>query len=83
MSSDSQPKQYGLKESEQHMLAALQQQYNASMSLFLSFVAIERMAYNVTENTSFHVDGATLTITEHVPEADAPSVAVAGEEPKK
>lgn len=75
-------KQFGLKDVEQRYLQALQAQYAQAQSLFLSFISMERLAYNVTENTEFRVDGATLTIVEHPAQA-APSVSVSGDEPVK
>lgn len=69
-------KQFGLKPSEARMLMAIEQQFMQSLSLFLSFVAIERLAYNVTEKTQFRTDGDKLFIHEQEPEQpEAPSVA--------
>jgi hypothetical protein len=73
-------KQYGLKDVEQRYLQALQAQYAQAQSLYLSFISMERLAYNVTENTEFRVDGPNLTIIEHTAQ-DTPSVSVSGEEP--
>ena len=71
-------KQFGLKPSEQRMLMALEQQFMQSLSLFLSFIAIERLAYNVTEKTQFRTEGDKLFIHEQEPkQPEAPSVATA------
>ncbi len=77
---DSKPevKQFGLKQSEQRMLLAIEQQFMQNLSLFLSFIAIERLAYNVTENTQFRTEGDKLFIHEQESQQpEAPSVATA------
>ncbi len=71
-------KQFGLKPSEARMLMALEQQFMQSLGLFLSFIAIERLAYNVTEKTQFRTEGDKLFIHEQEPQQpEAPSVATA------
>lgn len=57
-------KQFGLKPIEIQMLNVFQQQYNNTLSNFLSFIAMERLAYQVTERTQFRVEGNTLYISE-------------------
>lgn len=59
-----QEKQFSLKESEVRMLMGIEELKNQQLSLFLSFIAMERMAYNVTLNTRFRVDNNTLFIAE-------------------
>lgn len=73
--SDKQPgeKMYGLKPIEEQMLQVMQQQHNVLISNFLSFIALERLAYQVTEQTRFRVEDGTLYISENTPEP-APEV---------
>lgn len=73
MNSEPEEKQFGLKPIEQRMLLVLQEQYFGVLSNFLSFVAVERLAYNVTENTKFRVEGDKLYIHDAEPEK-APEV---------
>jgi hypothetical protein len=57
-------KQYGLKPIELKLLSTLQDTYYTNLSNLLSFVAIERLAYAVTEQTRFRVEDGHLFITE-------------------
>lgn len=72
---DKQPqeKQFSLKESELRMLMGIEELKNQQLSLFLSFIAMERMAYNVTLNTRFHVENNTIYIAEVEPEKPQPA----------
>lgn len=69
------PKQFNLKPIETQLLSATQAQFQTLVSNVLSFIAIERLAYTVTENTQFAVsqDFTTVSISEREPEA-APEV---------
>lgn len=69
---DKQPdeKQFSLKGTEQQMLKVLQDQYFTHLSNFLSFLSIERLAYTVTPNTKFRIEGNTLFISEDAAAAD-------------
>ncbi len=73
-------KEFGLKQSEASMLQAFQQLNNNYISLLLSFVANERLAQPVTQDTRFHVEGNKLFIWEE-PAAEQPSVAMPGDTP--
>lgn len=57
-------KQFGLKSIESQMLQVLQDQYFNTLSNFLSFIALERLAYHVTPNTRFRWDIDKLYIWE-------------------
>jgi len=61
-------KQYSLKEIELRVIANINSRANAEMLDFLSFVSLERLAYDVTEHTQFSVQDGKLLITEVVPE---------------
>lgn len=76
MDNEPEEKQFGLKPIEQRMLLVLQEQYFGVLSNFLSFIAVERLAYNVTENTKFRVEGDKIYIHDAAPE-QAPEVATA------
>jgi hypothetical protein len=54
-SSEPQEKMFSLKEIEMRSLRNIQQRNNDSLLDFLSFVALERLAYDVTKNTRFRV----------------------------
>lgn len=73
-------KEYGLKDVEVRSLMGIQQLYHQSLGLFLSFVAIERLAYPVTERTKYFSEGNRLFIWEHEEPKEAPKdgVSVAG-----
>jgi len=57
-------KHYDLKPIELQMLKVLQDQYYNTLSNYLSFVAIERLAYPVTANTKYEINDGRLSITE-------------------
>ncbi len=67
-------KQFSLKDSEVRMLMGIEELKNQQLSLFLSFIAMERMAYNVSMNTRFRVEGNTMFISEIEPEQPASGV---------
>lgn len=60
-------KQFSLKPIELQMCNVLQSQYFTTLSNFLSFLALERLAYPVTEHTKFKIEGDTIFITEEEP----------------
>lgn len=62
-------KTFSLKEIESQMLNVLEQQYFTTLSNFLSFIALERLAYAVTQNTKFELKDGKLLISE-APEAE-------------
>jgi len=71
-------KMFSMKAIETNVIANINQRHNAELVDFLSFVAIERLAYDVTVNTKFRVDGeGNLFISENEPEAEEDGVAVA------
>lgn len=74
-------KEYGLKDIEFRTLGGIQQLYLQQLSLFLSFIALERLAYQVTERTQFRTEGKKLFVWEAEPpkeeQAEAPAVATA------
>lgn len=57
-------KEYSLKTIETQMLQVLQDGYFNTLSNFLSFISLERLAYQVTPNTRFKWEGDKLTIWE-------------------
>jgi hypothetical protein len=68
-------KEFGLKDIELRTLQGIQALYVQQLSLFLSFIALERLAYQVTEKTQFRTEGNRLFVWEDEPEQpDAPSV---------
>lgn len=66
-------KKFSLKPVETQMLQIMQQQHSALLSNFLSFISMERLAVNVSENTRFDIstDMTEITITETEPEKPA------------
>lgn len=67
------PKKFSLKPIETQLLSVLNQQYASTLSNVLSFIAIERLAVNVTGNTHFVLndDATEVTISETDPEPPA------------
>lgn len=67
---DSKPeeKSFSLKDIELRMIGLMQAQANQSMGDFLSFLAIERLAYPVTPLTQFKIEDGKLIISEAEPE---------------
>ena len=68
MEDEKQGKKYSLKNIELKLIESLQQSYFTNLSSALSFIAIERLAYDVTEFTRFRVENGDVTITEEKPE---------------
>lgn len=65
------PKKYSLKPLETQLLKTTIDQHGIMMSNLVSFIGIERLAINVTQNTrfSFNEDLTEITVTEEQPEA--------------
>lgn len=61
-------KAYDLKEIEIQMINVLYNQYMATLSNFFSFIALERLAYPVTQNTKFNLTDQKLEIWDEEPE---------------
>lgn len=76
-----QAKEFSLKKSELSMLSAIQQVNQNQINLFMSFIANERLAQTITENTRMIVQDDKLFIWEEVPQEqiapDQPGPAVA------
>lgn len=66
-------KEYSLKNIELQLVQVIQNAYFTQLSNFLSFVALERLAYQVTEFTRFRVEDGKLYIFEEKPEEEAVS----------
>lgn len=64
-------KEYSLKDIELKVVANINSRKNAEMLDFLSFICLERLAVDVTENTQFRVDNGKLYVFE--PEVEAPN----------
>lgn len=69
-------KQFDLKPIEAQMLQVIQDTITNMMSNFLSFVALERLAYTVTPFTQFRVENGHLFIHEETPPTAAPEASV-------
>lgn len=67
-------KEFGLKDIELRTLQGIQALYTQQLSLFLSFIALERLAYQVTEKTQFRTEGNRLYIWGDEPEQPEASV---------
>lgn len=61
-------KTFSLKPIEQQLLHTQQESYFNSLSNILSFIALERLAYHVTENTRFKWDEDKLEVWEDEPQ---------------
>lgn len=70
-------KQYGLKPIELRLIESLQQSYFQNLSTTLSFIALERLAYPVTEYTRFRIEDGKLFVQDVIPEAPKEEVKVA------
>lgn len=66
--SNPETKKFSLKPIEQQMLKVFQETYYTNLSNFLSFIALERLSYPVTQNTKYQVDNGELSITEVEPD---------------
>ena len=80
---DKQPdeKQFSLKNIEVQMLQAFESAYFGQLSNFLSYLCLERLAYNVTQNTKFRVEKDQLFISEGQPETPEAEVVVPDAQP--
>lgn len=63
-------KEYGLKQIELQLVQVIQNTYFTNLSNLLSFFALERLAYPVTENTRFRVEDGKLFIHEEKQEEE-------------
>lgn len=63
-------KEYSLKPIELRLVEAIQSAYFSNLSNTLSFIALERLAYDVTENTRFRVEDGKLFIHEEAKEEE-------------
>lgn len=68
-------KEYGIKDIELRLVETLQQTYFQNLSNVLSFIALERLAYPVTENTRFRIEGNKIFIHEETPEEEVTTTA--------
>lgn len=68
--SDLKEKQYSLKPIQEQMIQTMQQGYQAQISNFMSFLALENWGYTVTEHTRFRIENGQVFVTEEVPEAE-------------
>jgi hypothetical protein len=57
-------KMFGLKPIELQLVSNLQQGYFNNLSTTLSFIALERLAYEVTPSTRFRIEDGNLYIHE-------------------
>lgn len=71
MSDVPQEKTYDLKPIEQQMIKVLQDTHYTTLSNFLSFISLERLAYSVTQSTKFRIENGKLYISEELPPAPA------------
>lgn len=70
---DNAEKQFDLKNIELRMIETLQNTYYTQLSTFFSYIALERLAYPVSESTRFRMEDGKLFIkeeTETTPEAE-------------
>ncbi len=70
MSKKPEETEYSIKPIELRLVETLQQTYFQNLSNVLSFIAIERLAYNVTENTRFMIEGDKIYVKEEVKEEE-------------
>lgn len=63
-------KMYGIKDIELRLVEVIQSTYFTNLSNVLSFIALERLAYPVTQNTRFRIEGNNLYIKEEKPEEE-------------
>ena len=57
-------KQYSLKPSELQVIQTLQVSHNNNLSMFLSQICADRLAYTLTDKTQFRVDDGQLFVSE-------------------
>lgn len=78
-------KEFSLKQSEIVLLSNIQQQANILFSQAVSYVLVDRLAYNVTEQTRFTIQDDKLTVWEEpepVAETKGGDIADAAKETK-
>ena len=61
-------KKFGLKNSEVVLLSNINAQANAMFSMVVSYILVDRLAYEVTEQTRFRVSDTTIEVWEEAPE---------------
>jgi len=61
---ESTEKAFGLKTIEVNLINTIQSLHQSQLANILSFIAIERLAYEVTENTRFRIEDGRLYIAE-------------------
>lgn len=66
-------KQFSLKNIELNLIANNQARSQQSLYDICTFIAAERLAYQVTPQTQFRVEDGKLFISEHPVEAELPS----------
>lgn len=74
-------KEFNLKEIETNILLGIQQQFAQINALVLSYIAVDRLAYPINQNSQFElsVDMKVLKIKEATPEPPASQVEAAGD----
>lgn len=72
-------KQFSLKPIQEQMVATIQQQFQAIISNYMSYLAIENWGYNVTENTRFRIEEGQVYVTELSPESETPEVSTSAD----
>lgn len=71
MSKQPEEKQFSLKKTELNLIGNANNRHNQALLDLFSYIAIERLAYDVTEQTQFRTDAdGNLYITELAPEAE-------------
>lgn len=56
MGTKSEEKQYSLKNTEKNLIGNCNARHNAELLDIMSYIAIERLNYNVTKQTQFRID---------------------------
>lgn len=72
-------KQFSLKPIQEQMVATIQQQFQAIISNYMSYLAIENWGYTVTDNTRFRIEEGQVYITELKPESETPEVSTSAD----
>lgn len=66
-----QAKEFGLSQQELTVIQENNRAANAIMGVFLSYLAVSRFGYAVTQNTRFEIKDGRLFISEDMPQAQA------------
>lgn len=66
-------KRFDLKDIELQVVQNMHNRANQSLFDFFSFIALERLAYTVTENTRFRVEDGKLFISEVEAQPEQPT----------